>query len=121
MLASVKKGKPVNEDEMPPAVALGGNTNVTPESQSDKERELPQPAQMPPPPSNQKPLRDIAPTTTNPKSLHLTPPQKPAAVTPETPAISPLTPSQPDTQYSGKLAPFFHLFCHSLPHMRCII
>ncbi|XP_029008709.1 coiled-coil and C2 domain-containing protein 1A [Betta splendens] len=100
MLTSVKKGKPVNEDEMPPPVALGGNTNADSESQSDKERELPQSAQMPPPPTNQKPLRVITPTATNTKSLHPTPPQRPLAITPETPAISPLTPNQPNTQYS---------------------
>uniref|UniRef100_A0A7N6A822 Coiled-coil and C2 domain-containing protein 1B n=1 Tax=Anabas testudineus TaxID=64144 RepID=A0A7N6A822_ANATE len=58
MLTSVKKGKPVNEDEMPPPVALGGNANVTAESQSVKERELPEPALMPSPPTNQKPLRE---------------------------------------------------------------
>ncbi|XP_026215753.1 coiled-coil and C2 domain-containing protein 1A [Anabas testudineus] len=103
MLTSVKKGKPVNEDEMPPPVALGGNANVTAESQSVKERELPEPALMPSPPTNQKPLREAAPIPSDKKMLHLTPPQKPAltaAITPETPAISPLTPSQPDAQHS---------------------
>ncbi|XP_018520222.2 LOW QUALITY PROTEIN: coiled-coil and C2 domain-containing protein 1A [Lates calcarifer] len=101
MLTSVKKGKPVNEEEMPPPVALGGNTNVTAGSESVKERELPQPALMPSPPTNQKPLREAPPTAPNMKPLHLTPPQKPtAAITPETPAISPLTPSQPDAQHS---------------------
>lgn len=90
---------------MPPPVALGGKANVTAESQSVKERELPEPALMPSPPTDQKPLREAAPTTPNTKPLHLTPPQKPvltAAITPETPAISPLTPSQPDAQHSGK-------------------
>lgn len=104
MLTSVKKGKPVSEDEMPPPVALGGSTNVTAESQSDKERELPQPVRMPSPPTNQKPLREAVPKATNTKALHPTPPLKPAAITPETPAISPLTPSQPDAQHSGKHA-----------------
>uniref|UniRef100_A0A7N6BPP4 Coiled-coil and C2 domain-containing protein 1B n=1 Tax=Anabas testudineus TaxID=64144 RepID=A0A7N6BPP4_ANATE len=78
MLTSVKKGKPVNEDEMPPPVALGGNANVTAESQSVKERELPEPALMPSPPTNQKPLREAAPIPSDKKMLHLTPPQKPA-------------------------------------------
>lgn len=103
MLTSVRKGKPVSEEEIPPPVALGGKPNVTAESESIKERELPQPTLMPSPPTNQKPLREAAPTAPNMKPLHLTPPQRPAAaITPETPAISPLTPSQPDAQHSGK-------------------
>uniref|UniRef100_A0A8D3CPK8 Coiled-coil and C2 domain-containing protein 1B n=1 Tax=Scophthalmus maximus TaxID=52904 RepID=A0A8D3CPK8_SCOMX len=81
MLTSFKKGKPVNEEEMPPPVALGGNPN---------------PVLVPPPPTNQKPLREAPPTAPNTKPVFLTPPQKPAAaITPETPAISPLTPCQP--------------------------
>ncbi|XP_071359891.1 coiled-coil and C2 domain-containing protein 1A [Trachinotus anak] len=101
MLTSVKKGKPVNEEEMPPPVALGGNSNVTTASEPVKERELPEPALMPPPPTNQKPLREAPPPAPNAKPLHLIPPQKPAAaITPETPVISPLTPSQPDAQHS---------------------
>nr|XP_019939661.1 PREDICTED: coiled-coil and C2 domain-containing protein 1A [Paralichthys olivaceus] len=101
MLTSVKKGKPINEEEMPPPVALGGKPSVTAESESVKERELPEPALMLSPPDNQKPLREAPPTTPNTKPLLLTPPQKPAAaITPETPAISPLTPSQPDAQHS---------------------
>ncbi|XP_040003317.1 coiled-coil and C2 domain-containing protein 1A [Xiphias gladius] len=102
MLTSVKKGKPVSEEEMPPPVALGGNPSITTGSESVKERELPEPALMPSPLTNQKPLREAPPTAPNLKPLHLTPPQKPAAaITPETPAISPLTPSQPDAQHSG--------------------
>ncbi|XP_044047283.1 coiled-coil and C2 domain-containing protein 1A isoform X2 [Siniperca chuatsi] len=101
MLTSVRKGKPVNEEEIPPPVALGGKPNVTAESEPIKERELPEPTLMPSPPTNQKPLREAAPTAPNMKLHHLTPPQKPAAaITPETPAISPLTPSQPDGQHS---------------------
>ncbi|KAM8771836.1 coiled-coil and C2 domain-containing protein 1A isoform 2-T2 [Acanthopagrus schlegelii] len=101
MLTSVRKGKPVNEEEMPPPVALGGKANVTAESEPIKERELPQPKLMPSPPTNQKPLREAPPPAPNAKPLLLTPPQKQAvAITPETPAISPLTPSQPDTQHS---------------------
>uniref|UniRef100_A0A8D3DVT7 Coiled-coil and C2 domain-containing protein 1B n=1 Tax=Scophthalmus maximus TaxID=52904 RepID=A0A8D3DVT7_SCOMX len=96
MLTSFKKGKPVNEEEMPPPVALGGNPNVTAGSESVKERELPEPVLVPPPPTNQKPLREAPPTAPNTKPVFLTPPQKPAAaITPETPAISPLTPCQP--------------------------
>lgn len=88
---------------MPPPVALGGKPNATAESESTKEREPPQPTLMPSPPTNRKPLREAAPTAPNTRPVHLTPPQNPsAAITPETPAISPLTPSQPDAQHSGK-------------------
>nr|XP_046262028.1 coiled-coil and C2 domain-containing protein 1A isoform X2 [Scatophagus argus] len=101
MLTSARKGKPVNEEEIPPPVALGGKPNIPAESETIKEREVPQPTLMPSPPTNQKPLREAAPTAPKTKPLHLTPPQKPTiAVTPETPAISPLTPSQPDAQHS---------------------
>ncbi|KAG7486497.1 coiled-coil and C2 domain-containing protein 1A [Solea senegalensis] len=101
MLTSVKKGKSVNEEEMPPPVAIGGKAAAAEETESVKERELPEPALMPSPPINQKPLREAPPTAPNTKPMLLTPPQKPvAAITPETPAISPLTPSQPDTQHS---------------------
>ncbi|KAM3623583.1 uncharacterized protein V6R79_012954 [Siganus canaliculatus] len=101
MLTSAKKGKPVSEEEMPPPVALGGKPNVSAESESIKEREVPQPTLAPSPPTNQKPLREAAPMTPNAKPVQLSPPQKPAiALTPDTPAISPLTPSQPNAQHS---------------------
>ncbi|KAF3844045.1 hypothetical protein F7725_016093 [Dissostichus mawsoni] len=101
MLTSFKKGKPVNEEEIPPPVALGGKTNIPAESESIKERELPEPALIPSPPTNQKPLREAPPAAPNAKPLHLTVPQKPnAAITPGTPAISPLTPCQPNAQHS---------------------
>lgn len=106
MLTSVKKGKPINEEEIPPPVALGGKPNITAESEPVKEREPPEASFIPSPPSSQKPLREAAPTAPNtkpPKPMHLSPPQKPAVpITPETPAISPLTPCQPDAQHSGK-------------------
>ncbi|XP_054896875.1 coiled-coil and C2 domain-containing protein 1A [Poeciliopsis prolifica] len=99
MLTSVKKGKPINEEEIPPPVAIGAKSNAPAEPEPVKEREPP--ALIPSPPSNQKPLREPAPETLNTKPRHLTPPQKPAAaITPETPAISPLTPSQPDARHS---------------------
>uniref|UniRef100_A0A3B4T9R8 Coiled-coil and C2 domain-containing protein 1B n=1 Tax=Seriola dumerili TaxID=41447 RepID=A0A3B4T9R8_SERDU len=105
MLTSVKKGKPINDEEIPPPVALGGNPNVTAGSEPVKERHLPEPVLMPSPPTNQKPLREAPKPAPNMKPLHLTPPQKPAAaITPETPVISPLTPSQPDAQHSLKQA-----------------
>ncbi|KAK5926882.1 hypothetical protein CgunFtcFv8_022417 [Champsocephalus gunnari] len=101
MLTSFKKGKPVNEEEIPPPVALGGKTNIPAESESIKERELPEPALIPSPPTNQKPLREAPPAAPKAKPLHLTVPQKPnAAITPGTPAISPLTPCQPNAQHS---------------------
>lgn len=101
MLTSAKKGKPVNEDEIPPPVALGGKPSIKGEPDSIKERELPRPSLLPSPPTNQKPLREAAPMAPNAKPLHLTPPQKPdVAITPETPAISPLTPNQPNAQHS---------------------
>ncbi|KAM4594546.1 coiled-coil and C2 domain-containing protein 1A [Fundulus diaphanus] len=99
MLTSVKKGKPINEEEIPPPVASGAKSNAPAEAEPVKEREAP--ALIPSPPSNQKPLRDPAPEAPNTKPAHLTIPQKAAAaVTPETPAISPLTPGQPDGQHS---------------------
>lgn len=103
MLTSVRKGKTVNEEDIPPPVALGGKTNAATESEPIKERELPEPTLMPSPPAYEKPQREAAPSAPNTKPLFLTPPQKPAvAITPETPAISPLTPIQPDGQHSGK-------------------
>ncbi|XP_074544699.1 coiled-coil and C2 domain-containing protein 1A [Halichoeres trimaculatus] len=99
LLASAKKGKPINEEEIPPPVALGGKSNTTAESESVKE--MPEPTLLPSPPTNQKPLREAAPAAPNTKPAHTAPPQKPvAAISPETPAISPLNPSQPDTQPS---------------------
>nr|XP_040041709.1 coiled-coil and C2 domain-containing protein 1A [Gasterosteus aculeatus aculeatus] len=102
MLTSVRKGKPVNEEEIPPPVALGGKPNVTDESESiRKERELPVPTLMPSTPTNQKPLREAAPGPPNMKPLHLTVTPKPAAaLTPGTPVMSPLTPGYPDSQHS---------------------
>nr|XP_061791777.1 coiled-coil and C2 domain-containing protein 1A [Nerophis lumbriciformis] len=101
MLTSVRKGKPINEDEMPPPVAVGGKASTAAEPESTKEQEMPEPAIIPYPPFNQKPLREAAPAAHNTKPVHLAPPQSPAAsITPGTPIISPLTPSQPDTQHS---------------------
>lgn len=100
MLTSVKKGKPINEEEIPPPVATGAKSNAPAESEPVKEREVPAP--VPSPLSDQKPLKEPAPEALNAKPRHLPLPQKPAvAITPETPAISPLTPSQPDAQHSG--------------------
>lgn len=103
MLTSVKKGKPINEEEIPPPVAIGATSNATAESGPVKEQGPPEPALMPPASSTQKPQREVAPTAPNTKPANLSPHQKlTAAGTPETPAISPLTPVQPGAQYSGK-------------------
>ncbi|XP_061130346.1 coiled-coil and C2 domain-containing protein 1A isoform X1 [Syngnathus typhle] len=101
MLASVKKGKPVNEEEMPPPVALGGKAGAAAESESTNEQETSEPMLIPYPPVNQKPSWETEPAAPNTKPLHLAPPHNPAAaITPETPIISPLTPSHPGTQHS---------------------
>lgn len=103
LLTSAKRGKPINEEEIPPPVAVGGKPSSvpSPESEPVRQREPPQPESISSPPTNQKPLREAPPP--NAKPLHLTPPQKPpTAVSPGTPAISPLTPGQPDAQHSGE-------------------
>ncbi|XP_076001667.1 coiled-coil and C2 domain-containing protein 1A isoform X2 [Genypterus blacodes] len=101
MLTSARKGKPINEGEIPPPVASGGKPNTPAQPESTNEQEPPDPTPTPPPPTNQKPQREAPPTVLNAKPHHLAPPQKSAAaITPETPAISPLTPSQPDAQHS---------------------
>lgn len=102
MLTSVKKGKSVNEEEIPPPVALGGKPNVAAEPERIQEKQPPQPTPAPSPPTNEKPVKEASPVPPNAKPMHLTPPQKSVvARTPETPAISPLTPSQPDASHSG--------------------
>jgi len=105
MLASVKKGKPINEEEIPPPVATGGKPNVPPvQPEPIMERPQPAPQLTPSPPDNQKPLREAPAVMPNAKHHFLTPPKTPsAAITPDTPAISPLTPCPPDSQNSGTL------------------
>lgn len=103
MLTSAKRGKPINEEEIPPPVATGGKPSSvpSPESEPVQQQEPPQPEMISSPPANLKPLKEAPPP--NAKPLHLAPPQKAtAAVSPGTPAISPLTPGQPNTQHSGK-------------------
>ncbi|XP_072318773.1 coiled-coil and C2 domain-containing protein 1A [Eucyclogobius newberryi] len=96
MLTSVKKGKPINEEDMPPPVALGGMSSASPEVVSAVPQEDRAPSLH-----NQKPSRESAPPAYNAKP-HLAPSQNSAAasITPDTPAISPLTPSRPDAQDS---------------------
>lgn len=102
MLTSVKKGKPINEEEMPPPVALGGKSSAPAEDVATVPQSLPQPAERPPSPYNQKPTRESTPPPAYNAKPQLSPPQNTAAsfVTQETPVISPLIPSQPEAQDS---------------------
>lgn len=102
MMTSAKKGKPINEEEIPPPVATGGKPAPAPVQQPEpiKERGPPTPVLTPSPFTNQKPLREAPPVAPPPKPRLLVPPQKHTAVTPDTPAISPLTPIQPDARHS---------------------
>ncbi|XP_045565581.1 coiled-coil and C2 domain-containing protein 1A [Salmo salar] len=102
MMTSAKKGKPINEEEIPPPVATGGKPAPAPVQQPEpiKERGPPTPVLTPSPLTNQKPLREAPPVAPPPKPRLLVPPQKHTAVTPDTPAISPLTPIQPDARHS---------------------
>lgn len=106
MLTSVKKGKPINEEEMPPPVALGGKPSAPSEVVTavpqDLPQDVPQPAERPPSPYNQKPTRESSPPPAYNAKPQLSPPQNSAAssIIPDTPAISPLTPSQPDAHDS---------------------
>ncbi|KAK7165665.1 hypothetical protein R3I93_005670 [Phoxinus phoxinus] len=94
MLTSVKKGKPINEEEIPPPVATGGKASADPQAEPIGEPEKPTPANTPPQTANMRPIAPSKPQLLQPPSQRLT------AVTPDTPAISPLTPSQPNTQHS---------------------
>ncbi|XP_036390915.1 coiled-coil and C2 domain-containing protein 1A [Megalops cyprinoides] len=98
MLSSVKKGKPINEEEIPPPVATGGKASPASQPEPIREREQPAPEPAPAPPTNEKPLQDAPPVSSKPNLL--VPPQKASAITPDTPLISPLTPSHPDPQHS---------------------
>ncbi|XP_019744698.1 coiled-coil and C2 domain-containing protein 1A [Hippocampus comes] len=101
MLTSVRKGKPVNEEEMPPPVAVGGKASAATESESMKEKQMPEPVLIPYPPVNQKPSLEAERAAPNTKPLQLAPPYNPAAaITTGTPMISPLTPCQSGTQHS---------------------
>uniref|UniRef100_A0A9J7XH88 Coiled-coil and C2 domain-containing protein 1B n=1 Tax=Cyprinus carpio carpio TaxID=630221 RepID=A0A9J7XH88_CYPCA len=68
MLTSVKKGKPIDEDEIPPPVATGGKPSTAPQAEPIREPEKPAPLLLPPS-------------------------QRATVITPDTPAISPLTPA----------------------------
>lgn len=109
MLTSVKKGKPINEDEIPPPVATGGKPSAAPQAEPIREQEKPAPANTPPQTANVKPVLDARPVVPSKPQLLQPPSQRPMAVTPDTLAISPLTPSQPNTQHSGT-----HTLCQAL-------
>ncbi|KAL7852296.1 hypothetical protein SRHO_G00180810 [Serrasalmus rhombeus] len=100
MLTSVKKGKPINEEEIPPPVAIGGKPTPGSQTEPVREQEQPAPEYTPPLPTNQKPQQESRPVAPPRPQLLQPPNQKPTARTPDTPAISPLTPSQPNAQYS---------------------
>ncbi|XP_059408981.1 coiled-coil and C2 domain-containing protein 1A-like [Carassius carassius] len=93
MLATVKKGKSIDEDEIPPPVPTGGKPSAAPQAEPIREPEKPAPANTPPQKTN------IKPAPSKPQLL-LPPSQRVTVVTPDTPAISPLTPGQPSTQHS---------------------
>lgn len=89
MLTSVRKGKPINEEEMPPPVATGAKPASGPSPAS-----LPQ-AEPISSPEESVPASMKPPVEVPPKPQLQLPTQKSAAVSPDTPVISPLTPGQP--------------------------
>ncbi|XP_016369588.1 coiled-coil and C2 domain-containing protein 1A-like [Sinocyclocheilus rhinocerous] len=91
MLTLVKKGKPIDEDEIPPPVATGGKPSAAPQAEPIREPEKPAPANTPPQMANVKPVQDAPPAAPSKPQLLLPPSQRATAVTPDTPAISPLT------------------------------
>ncbi|XP_042620009.1 coiled-coil and C2 domain-containing protein 1A isoform X2 [Cyprinus carpio] len=100
MLMTVKKGKPIDEDEIPPPVATGGKPSTAPQAEPIREPEKPAPANTLPQTANVKPMQDTQPAATSKPQLLLPPSQRATVITPDTPAISPLTPGQPNTQHS---------------------
>uniref|UniRef100_A0AAY5K1B2 C2 domain-containing protein n=1 Tax=Esox lucius TaxID=8010 RepID=A0AAY5K1B2_ESOLU len=67
MLVSAKKGKPVNQEEIPPPVAIGGKAAPAPQPEPVKVREPLAPVLTPSQTTNQKPLREAAPVAPPPK------------------------------------------------------
>ncbi|XP_051559405.1 coiled-coil and C2 domain-containing protein 1A-like [Myxocyprinus asiaticus] len=104
MLTSVKKGKPINEEEMPPPVATGGKPSPAPQDEPIREQDKTPPAYTPPQTTNVKPLQEARPVAPPKPQLLQPPSQRSTAITPDTPAISPLTPIQPNAQHSGPKA-----------------
>ncbi|XP_058862984.1 coiled-coil and C2 domain-containing protein 1A-like isoform X1 [Acipenser ruthenus] len=105
MLASVKKGRSINEEEIPPPVATG-NTPAPAPSQSPEAVPAPIPTppavitRSPSPPAPDYPPVLPKPPQTLPKPSLLAPPPHSLTTTPDTPLISPLTPVQ-STPHSG--------------------
>uniref|UniRef100_A0A8C1MZM5 Coiled-coil and C2 domain-containing protein 1B n=1 Tax=Cyprinus carpio TaxID=7962 RepID=A0A8C1MZM5_CYPCA len=93
MLMTVKKGKPIDEDEIPPPVATGGKPSTAPQAEPIREPEKPAPANTLPQTANVKPMQDTQPAATSKPQLLLPPSQRATVITPDTPAISPLTPA----------------------------
>ncbi|XP_066563858.1 coiled-coil and C2 domain-containing protein 1A [Amia ocellicauda] len=99
MLSSVKKGKPISEEEIPPPVATGSTPALPqappPEKPGPIREQVGRPEDTPALSANERALQEAPPI--RPKPSLLVPPQGCPATTPETPLISPLTPSQPDS------------------------
>uniref|UniRef100_A0A673H7D7 Coiled-coil and C2 domain-containing protein 1B n=1 Tax=Sinocyclocheilus rhinocerous TaxID=307959 RepID=A0A673H7D7_9TELE len=85
MLTLVKKGKPIDEDEIPPPVATGGKPSAAPQAEPIREPEKPAPANTPPQMANVKPVQDAPPAAPSKPQLLLPPSQRATAVTPDTP------------------------------------
>ncbi|XP_008315514.1 coiled-coil and C2 domain-containing protein 1A [Cynoglossus semilaevis] len=98
MLTSVKKGKPINEDEIPPPVALGGKPTAP--VVANKEPEVPESAVMFSSSTIQKPLRESLPATPNIKPVLLNKPQNSAPASLPEPAANVPVISQSDSQNS---------------------
>uniref|UniRef100_A0A8C1XYC3 Coiled-coil and C2 domain-containing protein 1B n=1 Tax=Cyprinus carpio TaxID=7962 RepID=A0A8C1XYC3_CYPCA len=71
MLTSVKKGKPIDEDEIPPPVATGGKPSAAPQAEPIREPEKPAPANTLPQTANVKPMQDTQPAATSKPQLIL--------------------------------------------------
>uniref|UniRef100_A0A672QZ66 Coiled-coil and C2 domain-containing protein 1B n=1 Tax=Sinocyclocheilus grahami TaxID=75366 RepID=A0A672QZ66_SINGR len=76
MLTSVKKGKPIDEDEIPPPVATGGKTSTAPQAEPIREPEKPAPANTPLQTTNVKPVQDAPPAAPSKPQLLLPPRQR---------------------------------------------
>uniref|UniRef100_A0AAY3ZW45 Coiled-coil and C2 domain-containing protein 1B n=1 Tax=Denticeps clupeoides TaxID=299321 RepID=A0AAY3ZW45_9TELE len=82
MLSTVRKGKPINEEDIPPPVAVGGAKQApAPQAQPIREQEEP-PAYTPT--ADETPSKPQLPPA----------PQRNRVLTPDTPVISPVTPVQ---------------------------
>uniref|UniRef100_A0A8C1XTI7 Coiled-coil and C2 domain-containing protein 1B n=1 Tax=Cyprinus carpio TaxID=7962 RepID=A0A8C1XTI7_CYPCA len=84
MLTSVKKGKPIDEDEIPPPVATGGKPSAAPQAEPIREPEKPAPANTLPQTANVKPMQDTQPAATSKPQLLLPPSQRATVITPDT-------------------------------------